>query len=137
MGRKENRKIFQDTQKLCQNISYLAEGSKHSRKEQKLILEGNPIHSDDCIYTPKIIVMKTDTAAPNLCLIPANAMNMGDGNIPARVTDRELLALHEKRWRRILDIALAGGNEAVILGAFGCGAFQNNRIFERVMRSYC
>ena len=27
---------------------------------------------------------------------------------------------------RILDIAKAGNNDVVILGAFGCGAFENN-----------
>ena len=44
----------------------------------------------------------------------------------ARITDDELLAIHEKRFTRILDIALANNNDVVILGAFGCGAFENN-----------
>lgn len=37
----------------------------------------------------------------------------------------ELRRLHERRMRRILDVALLHGSEVVILGAFGCGAFQN------------
>ena len=44
----------------------------------------------------------------------------------ARLTDDELLAIHEKRFTRILDIALTNNNDVVILGAFGCGAFENN-----------
>lgn len=44
----------------------------------------------------------------------------------ARITDDELLAIYEKRFTRILDIALTNNNDVVILGAFGCGAFENN-----------
>lgn len=44
----------------------------------------------------------------------------------AKITDKEVLQLHEKRLRRILDVALSEGNQVVILGAFGCGAFANN-----------
>lgn len=105
----------------------------------------DPIHNDDIIYTPGVTVFKTDTAypkrmpendwyevnvitcaAPNLRECPSNAYNSGDGNRAIKITDTELLALHEKRLRRILDVAAMEGNEAVILGAFGCGAFSNN-----------
>lgn len=109
------------------------------RKEQ------NPLHNDDCIYTPGVVVMKSDTerpvllpqdkwfkvnvatcAAPNLREKPSNGMNISDGKKAVKISDKELLELHEKRLARILDIALFEGNEVVILGAFGCGAFQNN-----------
>lgn len=115
----------------------------------------NPLHNDDCIYTPDVVVFKSDTsnpellpemewykvnvitcAAPNLRERPGNSMNPGDGNTPARLTDKELLAIHEKRLRRILDLAVTEGNEAVILGAFGCGAFLNPpRIVARAMKN--
>ena len=52
-------------------------------------------------------------------------MNAGDGFKKATIGDDELQAIHEKRLERILDIALNEGNEVVILGAFGCGAFEN------------
>ena len=105
----------------------------------------NPIHNDDIIYTPNVTVFKTDTAypklmqekewyevnvitcaAPNLREHPSNAYNSGDGKQAIKLTDKELLALHEKRLRRILDVAVMEGNEVMILGAFGCGAFANN-----------
>lgn len=105
----------------------------------------DPIHNDDIIYTPRVTVFKTDTAtpqllpesewydvdiitcaAPNLRNQPSNRYNSGDGNRQVKMKDKELLALHEKKLRRILEVALSEGCETIILGAFGCGAFQNN-----------
>ncbi|MBQ7679674.1 MAG: TIGR02452 family protein [Butyrivibrio sp.] len=105
----------------------------------------DPIHNDDIIFTPNVTVFKTDTAmpelmpesdwfdvdvitcaAPNLRNQPSNRYNNGDGNGPTVMKDKDLLALHEKRLRRILEVALSEGCDTIILGAFGCGAFQNN-----------
>lgn len=102
------------------------------------------LYNDDCIYTPRVIVFKSDTdqpqllseefwyevdviscAAPNLRSKPGNAMNPDSGNKAVSVKPSELLELHKKRISRILDIAGKYGAEVVILGAFGCGAFQN------------
>lgn len=107
--------------------------------------ERKPIHNDDVIYTPQVTVFKTDTispqlmpernwydvnvitcAAPNLRSKPSNSYNSGDGTVAVKVTEKELLAIHEKRLRRILDVAVMEGNEVVVLGAFGCGAFCND-----------
>lgn len=104
----------------------------------------NPLHNDDCIYTPDVIVFKSDTAyprllleeswyavnvltcaAPNLRKRPSNGMNPGEGNQAVKISQIELKQLHEKRMRKVLDIALENGNEVVVLGAFGCGAFSN------------
>lgn len=105
----------------------------------------DPIHNDDIIYTPGVTVFKTDTAmpelmpesdwydvdvitcaAPNLRNQPSNKYNTWDGNKQTVMKDKDLLALHEKRLRRILEVALSEGCDTIILGAFGCGAFQNN-----------
>lgn len=105
----------------------------------------NPIHNDDIIFTPDVLVFKEDTAspklmveeewyevdvitcaAPNLRNVPSNAYNPGEGDSPKLVTDEGLRQIHEKRLRRILEVAVANGDEVVILGAFGCGAFCNN-----------
>lgn len=105
----------------------------------------NPLHNDDIIYTPEVTVFKTDTAypekmpetdwyevnvitcaAPNLRIHPSNAYNSGDGNDAPKISDKELQHLHEKRLKRILEVAAAEKNEVVILGAFGYGAFAND-----------
>ena len=46
----------------------------------------------------------------------------------------ELLAIHKKRAKRLFFIAKANGAEVLVLGAFGCGAFQNPP--EVVARAY-
>ena len=105
----------------------------------------DPLHNDDIIFTPDVLVFKMDTekpellpeadwykvdvitcAAPNLRDKPSNRFNRGDGVKKAKISDKELLLIHEKRLRRILDIAVAEGDEVIILGAFGCGAFSNS-----------
>lgn len=117
------------------------------------------IHNDDIIYTPSVTVFKTDTAAPklmsendwydvdvitcaapNLRANPSNKYNPADGKA-VRVRDSELLVIHEKRLRRILDAAVREGVDTIILGAFGCGAFQNNpevvaRASKNVLKDY-
>ena len=52
-------------------------------------------------------------------------MNSGDGDAAVHISREDLQALHEKRMRKVLEIAWRKGNEVVILGAFGCGAFRN------------
>lgn len=105
----------------------------------------DPIHNDDIIYTPDVVVFKSDTgspklmreadwytvdvitcAAPNLREQPSNPHNMGDGNVRAFVDDENLYKIHYKKMLRILDVVKSKGAETVILGAFGCGAFRNN-----------
>lgn len=105
----------------------------------------DPIHNDDIIYTPDIVVFKTDTdrpelmerdawykvdvitcAAPNLRENPSNSYNSGDGTSAVMLSNKELQAIHEKRLRRILDSAVMNHADTVILGAFGCGAFCND-----------
>ena len=101
---------------------------------------GNALHNDDIIYTPNVLVIKDDDhnplsepfsvdiiscAAPNLREQPSNQYNTGD-TVKVQISGDELLALHEKRASKIFSSAIANGVEILILGAFGCGAFQND-----------
>lgn len=116
-------------------------------------------YTDTCIYSPGILIVKTDVdapermpetqwqqvdvitcAAPNLRAKPNNAMNPGrDASI--RISDKELLELHKSRARHMLAIAAANAAEVLVLGAFGCGAFQNNpdvvaRAYQEVLEEF-
>ena len=124
---------------FCLSVSEMMKGFYYPHRNAK-----NPINNADIIYTPDVTVFKTDTgrpklmneaewydvdvitcAAPNLRERPSNRFNQGNGDRAVKVSDRELLEIHKKRLTRILDVAVLNGDEAVILGAFGCGAFQN------------
>ena len=53
-------------------------------------------------------------------------MNTNSGRQAVKINNADLKDLHTKRANRILDIAKNNGAEVIILGAFGCGAFQNS-----------
>ncbi len=120
----------------------------------------NPLYNNDCIYTPNVCVFKSDInfpeslpksewwnvniltcAAPNLRERPSNAMNPYAGTTAAKISATELEKLLTLRIRRIFEVAVAKGNEVLILGAFGCGAFRNPpelvaKAFRNVMQDY-
>lgn len=120
----------------------------------------DPLYNNDCIYTSNVCVFKSDTnfpeflpqknwwnvniitcAAPNLRERPSNAMNPHAGDKTAKITPLELEKLLAERIKRIFDVAASNGNEVLILGAFGCGAFKNPpwivaNVFNAVMQDY-
>ena len=106
--------------------------------------EKNPLHSDACIWTPGIIICKTDTGIPermkeqdwvSVDIISCAAPNLREttGNIynpeytqSVRLSPEEQYRLHLQRAKHILHIAAAHLTDTLILGAFGCGAFAND-----------
>ena len=104
----------------------------------------NVLHTDDCIWSPDVVICKTDEdipqrmepmkwekvdviscAAPNLSQEPNNFFNP-EGGVPVRLSTEELIQLHAKRAERIMCVAASNGVDVLILGAFGCGAFEND-----------
>lgn len=96
-------------------------------------------NTDDTIYTPGVIVFKQDELYPvaleeeywfPVDVITTAAPDLKWPKYPGErgcveLTDDELFQLHIKRAKRILSIASGEGNDVIILGAFGCGAFHN------------
>lgn len=90
----------------------------------------NPLHNDDCIYTPGVIVFKDDG---NYCPLPekqwfsvdvitcAAPDNRGGYKGSAEQLEQILL----QRIRRIMTIAVSNGAEVLVTGAWGCGVFAN------------
>lgn len=103
----------------------------------------NPLHTDKIIYTPGVVICKTDDlvplsddqlvsvdiitcAAPNLRGKPSNRYNDEGTDQKVEISDEVLYAVHVKRAKHILDVAKQNGVDILVLGAFGCGAFKNN-----------
>ncbi|WP_127589220.1 TIGR02452 family protein [Paenibacillus koleovorans] len=101
------------------------------------------LYSDYMVYSPRVPVFRNDDCAllenPYLVsILTAPAVNAGvvREREPQQVKMIEPVML--ERIRYILSVAAKHGEQAIILGAYGCGVFKNNptdvaRMFKQVL----
>ena len=103
--------------------------------------------NDDLIYTPNVVVFKSDELTepiyPKMIddwykvnIITSAAPEIGDHSLPGNYEQ-----LITSRIKKILDVAAREHNEVLILGAWGCGAFKNPtdivaRVFFSLLKNY-
>lgn len=96
----------------------------------------NRRNRDDIVYTPSVMVVRDDAADEAMmkesdwyamdvitCAAPDLRRTREDSCYAP--TREELLAVHETRWSKILAAAARHEADVLILGAFGCGVFDN------------
>lgn len=106
--------------------------------------------NDDLIYTPEMVVFKTDERTDSIC---PKMMERSEWYKVDVITCAapELFRMRRKpsnyeavitsRVKKILDVAAKEKVEALILGAWGCGAFKNDpvvvsRAFHSLLKNY-
>lgn len=105
------------------------------------------LYTNRCIYTPEILVFKSDSVEPNYLskeewytvdVITCAAPNLRMSEYRGFERIDQLI---ENRIDRIVQVAIANQVDHLILGAFGCGAFCNPpevvaEAFAQVIRRY-
>lgn len=111
-----------------------------------------PLQDFSGVFTPNAVVLRSSEATGYEFLADYQTMNFitvaaylkpktyCDGNGVLRFTD-EMAEKTEKKIRLILNMALLKGMKAVVLSAFGCGAYSNPpreiaRLFHKVLPDY-
>ncbi len=91
----------------------------------------NTIYSDKLIYTKGVTIFRTDDECPVTMPVDdwfeVDVITCAAPYYPScdGLNDNTLLKVFEKRIDNILNAALLNGVQIIILGAFGCGAFEN------------
>lgn len=102
--------------------------------------------NDDLIYTPGVIVFKSDESEPQMLppdqWYPVNVITSAAPECYAYATlPANYESIIRSRLKQVLDVAAAEGTEVLILGAWGCGAFRNPTykvacVFRDLLKNY-
>jgi len=108
----------------------------------------NPFYSDYVIYSPNVPILRNDAGelleAPYLCSIitsPAVHASGVQRYVPERM--EEISPAMWSRILKVLAVAKGHGHKAIVLGAWGCGAFGNDgneiaKLFRRALEdNFC
>ena len=114
-------------------LPVLARDGKWQRRYASQWELENLFFTDDCLYTPGILIVKTDEDRPTR--LPATewtevdvltcAAPIIDFRLFKSLSEEDIFAIHKQRGRHILSIAAANAADILILGACGCGPFHN------------
>lgn len=104
----------------------------------------NPLYSDRMIVSPLVPVFRSDSGdlldEPwQTTFITAAAVNAGVVRRDQTGSTRHITATMLQRGQRVLEVAAQTGCTALVLGAWGCGVFQNDprevaQIFDQLLR---
>lgn len=111
--------------------------------------ERDRLNTDACIYTPDVVICKTDEDEPKrldqefwnvVDVIGCAAPDFRKAD-PERYGSEFLYQVFLKRIRHILHVAAYNQVDILILGAFGCGAFKNDpklvaKAFREALKQY-
>ena len=124
--------------------------NKH--KEQMRNKEMDYMGNDDLIYTPDVVVFKTDERTEPICPKMMEPHEWYKVNVITSAAPELFRAIHSipveeyegiitSRIKKILDVAAKEKNEVLILGKWGCGAFMNDpevvsKVFCTLLKNY-
>lgn len=90
---------------------------------------GTDLHSDRVIYSPQVAVFKTDELLPQKLEEPyfVDVLTCAAPNLSriGMIEPQRLLDLLISRIKNILKVAIKNNIDGLVLGAFGCGVFEN------------
>lgn len=89
------------------------------------------LYTDHMIYSPKVPIIKEEDGSNmedlmTVSILTAPAVNAGIVKTRERKNVPQIEEVMRRRISKVLAIALAHGHQTLVLGAWGCGVFQND-----------